>query len=160
MVTLGIFYISNLLCGRLAKEVLLFLERCVPQAEREVLNSVMTASPCEVPFGREVEHITSLCGIAAIHLCSSELLHLRPRSIHRHDIKKECFAEHSFLFYKLFQHIAFSSDGVYHFHTELSIKLVSQVVYIYVVNIVFGVIISPNGLKNLLPRHRFSSVSV
>ena len=28
---------------------------------------VMTASPCDVPFGRVKEHITSLCAIGAIH---------------------------------------------------------------------------------------------
>jgi hypothetical protein len=38
---------------------------------------VMTASPCDVPFGRGKEHIASLCAIGAIHHCErSEQRHL------------------------------------------------------------------------------------
>ena len=44
------------------KVLLLFLERCVPHARNVLRTScVMTASPCDVPFGREAEHIASLC---------------------------------------------------------------------------------------------------
>ena len=50
--------------------MLLFLERCVPQAERDVPLGRDVAFGSDVRFAREeAEHITSLCAKGAIHHC-------------------------------------------------------------------------------------------
>ena len=58
-----------------------FLERCVPLSRNVMRTScVMTASPCDVPFGRVKEHITSLCAVGATHHCAIALHHLPTRA--------------------------------------------------------------------------------
>ena len=58
-----------------------FLERCVPLSRNVMRTScVMTASPCDVPFGRVKEYITSLCAVGATHHCAIALHHLPARA--------------------------------------------------------------------------------
>ena len=74
-------YLASFLSTQLKKkstsyEVLFFLERCVPQAERDAhfVRDVCFAS--DVRFAREdAEHITSLCDEGAKHHCAIALHH-------------------------------------------------------------------------------------
>jgi hypothetical protein len=55
---------------------LVFFQRCVPQAERDVPLGRDVCFASDVRFAREeAEHITSLCGKVAIHHCAIALHH-------------------------------------------------------------------------------------
>ena len=61
-----------------ARAVLLFLERCVPQAERDVPFGRDVSFGSDVRFAREdAEHITSLCTKGAIHHYGEAITSLR-----------------------------------------------------------------------------------